>query len=148
MSHPTAITIPVQLDGSNYREWAFCVETVLGGYSLVSHLTGTKPVAAADGSNASTVTTWVNDDGRVKTAIVTSVKSSLMMSLQPFATAKEMWDYLKNRFVHVSGAHLHTLMQGLRGLQQDDMTIDDYYSAFDRFMGPSVIYGSFIYCRM
>ena len=59
-----------------------------------------------------------------------------MMSLQPFATAKEMWDYLKNRFVHVSGAHLHTLMQGLRGLQQDDMTIDDYYSAFDRFMGP------------
>jgi len=58
------------------------------------------------------------------------------MSLQPFATAKEMWDYLKNRFVHVSGAHLHTLMQGLRGLQQDDMTIDDYYSAFDRFMGP------------
>jgi len=73
---------------------------------------------------------------RVKTAIVTSVKPSLMMSLQPFATAKEMWDYLKNRFVHVSGAHLHTLMQGLRGLQQDDMTIDDYYSAFDRFMGP------------
>ena len=53
MSHPTAITIPVQLDGHNYREWAFCVETVLGGYGLVSHLTGTKPVAAADGSNAS-----------------------------------------------------------------------------------------------
>ena len=53
MSHPTAITIPVQLDGSNYREWAFCVETVLGGYGLVSHLTGTKPVAATDGSNAS-----------------------------------------------------------------------------------------------
>jgi len=59
-----------------------------------------------------------------------------MMSLQPFVTAKEMWDYLKNRFVHISGAHLHTLMQGLRGLQQDDMTIDDYYSAFDHLMGP------------
>ena len=51
MSHPTAITIPVQLDGHNYREWAFCVETVLGGYGLVSHLTGTKPAAATDGSN-------------------------------------------------------------------------------------------------
>jgi len=59
-----------------------------------------------------------------------------MMSLAPFQTAKEMWDYLKKRFVQVSGAHLHTLMQGLRGLQQDDMTIDDYYNAFDRFMGP------------
>ena len=59
-----------------------------------------------------------------------------MMSLAPFQTAKEMWDYLQKRFVHVSGAHLHTLMQGLRGLQQDGMTIDDYYNAFDRFMGP------------
>ena len=38
MSHPTAITIHVQLDGSNYREWAFCVETVLGGYGLVNIL--------------------------------------------------------------------------------------------------------------
>ena len=70
------------------------------------------------------------------TAIVTSVKPSFMMSLAPFQTAKEMWDYLKKRFVQVSGAHLHTLMQGLRGLQQDDMTIDDYYNAFDKFMGP------------
>ena len=63
------------------------------------------------------VTAWINDDGRVKTAIVTSVKPSFMMSLAPFQTAKEMWDYLKKRFVQVSGAHLHTLMQGLRGLQ-------------------------------
>ena len=54
-----------------------------------------------------------------------------MMSLAPFQTAKEMWDYLQKSFVHVSGAHLHTLMQGLRGLQQDDMTIDDYYNAFN-----------------
>ena len=71
MSHPTAISIPVQLDGSNYREWAFCVDTMLGGYGLVSHLTGTKPVALADGSNASTITSCVNDDSRVKTVIVT-----------------------------------------------------------------------------
>jgi len=136
MSHPSAIQIPLQFDGHNYREWAFCAQTVLGGYGLASHLTSTAPVAAADNSNASTITAWINDDGRVKTAIVTSVKPSFMMSLAPFQTAKEMWDYLKKRFVQVSGAHLHTLMQGLRGLQQDDMTIDDYYNAFDKFMGP------------
>jgi len=68
MSHPSAIQIPLQFDGHNYREWAFCAQTVLGGYGLASHLTSTAPVAAADNSNASTVTAWINDDGRVKTA--------------------------------------------------------------------------------
>jgi hypothetical protein len=136
MSNPSAIQIPLQFDGHNYREWAFCAQTVLGGYGLTSHLTGTTPVATADNSNASTVTTWIKDYGRVKTTIVTSVKPSFMMSLAPFQTTKEMWDYLKKRFVQVSDAHLHTLMQSLRGLQRDDMTIDDYYNAFDRFMGP------------
>jgi len=117
-------------------EWAFCVETVLGGYGLVTHLIGTCPTATSDGSNSAAITTWLNDDGRVKSAIVTSMKPSLMMSLQPYKTAKEMWDYLQKRYVQVSGAHLHTLMQGLRGLQQDELSIDDYYAAFDRFMGP------------
>ncbi|WVZ84964.1 hypothetical protein U9M48_031929 [Paspalum notatum var. saurae] len=35
-----------------------------------------------------------------------------------------------------SGARLHTLMQGLCGLQQNDLSVDDYYTAFDRLMGP------------
>lgn len=71
----------------------------------------------------------------MKSAIVTSVKPSLMMSLQPYKTSKEMWDYLTKRFVQVSGAHLHTLMQGLHGFQQDELSIDDYYNAFDCFKG-------------
>ena len=136
MSQPSAISIPLKFDGQNYREWAFCVETVLGGYGAAAHLTETQPIASTDGSNSAAVTAWLNDDGRVKSAIVTSMKPSLMMSLQPYKTAKEMWDYLQKRFVQVSGAHLHTLMQGLRGLQQDELSIDDYYNAFDRFMGP------------
>jgi len=136
MSQPSAISIPLKFDGQNYREWAFCVETVLGGYGAAAHLTETQPIASTDGSNSAAVTAWLNDDGRVKSAIVTSMKPSIMMSLQPCKTAKEMWDYLQKRFVQVSGAHLHTLMQGLRGLQQDELSIDDYYNAFDRFMGP------------
>jgi len=39
MSHPPAIQIPLQFDGHNYREWAFCAQTVLVGYGLAAHLT-------------------------------------------------------------------------------------------------------------
>uniref|UniRef100_J3LD01 Uncharacterized protein n=1 Tax=Oryza brachyantha TaxID=4533 RepID=J3LD01_ORYBR len=64
MANPSAIFVPLQFDSHNYREWAFCVQTVLGGYGLVSHLTGTAPIALADNSNASAVTSCINDDGR------------------------------------------------------------------------------------
>ena len=63
MSHLPAIQIPLQFGGHNYREWAFCAQTVLGGYGLASHLTGTATVVAVDNSNASIVTAWTNDDG-------------------------------------------------------------------------------------
>jgi hypothetical protein len=47
-----------------------------------------------------------------------------------------MWSYLQKRYVQDSGALLHTLMQKIHLIEQNDMSIDEYYSAFDRLMGP------------
>jgi hypothetical protein len=44
------------------------------------------------------------------TAIVNSVKQSIIMSLSPFKTAKPMWSYFQKRYVQYSGALLHTLI--------------------------------------
>jgi len=133
-----AIVFPLKLDGpSNYREWAFSVKTVLRGHGLASHLTDDPPTdKSEDGSGAAAVTTWTKDDGRIMSAIVTSMKPSLMMSLEHHQSAKEMWDYLQGRYVQNSGALLLTLMQGLHDLQQNEMSIEEYYTAFDRLMGP------------
>jgi hypothetical protein len=49
-----------------------------------------------------------------------------------------MWDYLQKRYVQGSGALLYTLMQEIHTLEQGDMSIDEYYSAFDRLMGPLI----------
>ena len=89
-----------------------------------------------DGSNSKAVQAWCTDDDRVMSAIVTSMNQSLIMSLSSFKMAKAMWSYLQKRYVHDSGALIHTLMQQIHILEQGDMSIDDYYSAFDRLMGP------------
>jgi len=129
-----AIVFPLKLDGpSNYREWAFSVKTVLRGHGLASHLTDDPPTdKSEDGSGAAAVTTWTKDDGRIMSAIVTSMKPSLMMSLEHHQSAKEMWDYLQGRYVKNSGALLLTLIQGLHELQQNEMSTEEYYTAFDR----------------
>jgi hypothetical protein len=68
-------------------------------------------------------------------AMVNSTRSSMIMSLSKFTTAKAIWSHLKEHFVQDSGSLLHTLMQQTHTIEQHDMSIDEYYSAFDRLMG-------------
>eukprot|EP00267_Zea_mays_P051312 XP_020404239.1 uncharacterized protein LOC103647952 [Zea mays] len=129
-----AIVVNITLDGQNYPEWAFYVETALRGHGLLFHLTDVAPVLADDRRNAADIKTWQLNDGKVMAAMVNSVKPSMIMSLSKFKTAKAIWSHLKERFVQDSGALLHTLMQQTHVIEQNDMSIDEYYSAFDRLM--------------
>ena len=81
MSQITAIVISITLEGPNYPEWAFCVETTLRGHGLLFHLTDNAPKLKEDGSNATAVKDWGINDGKVMAAMVNSTKQSLIMSL-------------------------------------------------------------------
>jgi hypothetical protein len=128
-----AIVVNIILDGQNYPEWAFCVQTTLRGHGLRFHLTNDPPTLREDRSNDADVKTWQINDGKVMAAMVNSTKPSMITSLSKF-TAKAIWSHLKGRFVQDSGALLHTIMQQTHVIEQNDMTIDEYSSAFDRLM--------------
>jgi len=89
----------------------------------------------ADPNNANAVQTWGINDGKVMTAMVNSVMPSMIVSFRKFKTAKAIWSHLKECFVQDSGALLHILMQQTHAIEQKDMTIDEYYSTFDRLVG-------------
>jgi hypothetical protein len=129
-----AIVVNIVLDGQNYPEWAFCVQTALRGHGLLFHLTEDSPVLAADRSNAAAIKTWQINDGKVMAAMVNNTKPTMITSLSKFTTAKAIWSHLKDQFVQDSDALLHTLMQQTHVIEQHDMSIDEYYSAFDRLM--------------
>jgi hypothetical protein len=59
-----AIVVNIVLDGQNYPEWAFCVQTALRGHGLLFYLTEYSPVLAADSSNAAAIKTWQIYDGK------------------------------------------------------------------------------------
>ena len=82
MTQLNPIVINITLDGSNYPEWSFCVETALRSQGLYSHLTDDPPELETDGKNASAVNTWQINDGRVMAAMVNSIKQSMIMSLK------------------------------------------------------------------
>jgi hypothetical protein len=59
----------------------------------------------------------------------------MIMSLSKYKTAKAIWSCLKGRYVQDSGALLHALMQQTHVIEQQDMSVDEYYLAFGRLMG-------------
>ena len=62
-----ATVINITIDGQNYPEWAFCVDTAL---RVVVYT----PTVVADHSNANAIQTWEINDGKVTAAMVNSVK--------------------------------------------------------------------------
>jgi hypothetical protein len=46
------------LDGQNYREWSFCVETTLRGHGFAFHLLDYPPEPTVNPSNASEIKIW------------------------------------------------------------------------------------------
>jgi hypothetical protein len=85
------IVVSIILDGQNYPEWAFCVQTALRGHGMLFHLTEDPPALREDRSNAADVKSWQMNDGKVMAAMVNSTKPSMIMSLSKFTTAKAIW---------------------------------------------------------
>ncbi len=108
------------------------------GHGLAFHFTDDPPMPKTgdktNDTNASEIKSWKINDGKVMAAIFNSVKHSLIMSLSKFQTAKAIWGSLKQRYVQDSGALLHTLMQQTHAIEQNGMSIDEYYSAFDHLI--------------
>jgi hypothetical protein len=109
-------------------------KTTLRGRNLLFHLIEDSPVLAPDRSNAAAIKTWQINDGKVMAAMVNNTKPIMTISLSKFTTAKDIRSHLKDRFVQDSDALLHTLMQQTQVIEQHDMSIDEYFSAFDRLM--------------
>ena len=90
MSQISVIVINITLDGQNYLEWAFYIETALRGCGLHFHLADDPPTLKSDNSNATAVKTWEINDGKTMAALVNSVKQTMIMSLHKFKQAKPM----------------------------------------------------------
>ncbi|CAO1941965.1 unnamed protein product [Urochloa humidicola] len=122
--------LDVKLDGSNYREWAFSLKMMLKYGGSASHLTDAPP--AATSSNGQEVQAWRLADDRVMAIICMSTDLSIRSCLEDHKTAKEMWEYLQGRYQQSSSALRYSLRQNLHHLQQQDMSIEEYYIAFNK----------------
>lgn len=103
----------IKLDGSNYREWAFSVRTIVRAAGLDDHLVDDPPDEKED---EATKKAWKRSDAKVMGALILNVAPSLRMSLEHHTTAKEIWKYFEQRYLQPSGALHFSLLQNLHNL--------------------------------
>src|SRR5438128_1074013 len=98
---------------------------LLRSTGLVSHLTD--PPLKADDKDAKD---WRIADDHVMAALAMSVDPTIRFCLEDHSTAKEMWDFLKERYQQSSSALRYSILKQLHHLQQQDMSVEEYYAAF------------------
>uniref|UniRef100_A0A0E0R5R8 Retrotransposon gag domain-containing protein n=1 Tax=Oryza rufipogon TaxID=4529 RepID=A0A0E0R5R8_ORYRU len=106
---------------------------LLRSIGQASHLTDDPPDEKTD---ATKVKAWKIADDRVMGFIFMSVDVAIRIGFKAHTSAKEMWNYLKQRYTQESGALRFSLLQNLNNLQQQqNQSIEEFYNVFTRLTG-------------
>jgi hypothetical protein len=73
---------------------------------------------------------WRAVDDRVMAILAMNVDRTIRYYLEDLSTAKEMWDFLKERYQQSSYALCYSTLKQLHHLQQQDLSVEDYHAAF------------------
>ncbi|XP_042472527.1 uncharacterized protein LOC122055222 [Zingiber officinale] len=81
---------------------------------------------------AKSLNIWETDNAKIITWINNSVSHSIDTQLTKYETTKEVWDHLARLYTQSNFAKQYQLEANIRALQQQDMGIQDFYSAMSK----------------
>ncbi|KAG6475385.1 hypothetical protein ZIOFF_064603 [Zingiber officinale] len=124
-------SISVRLDGKNYSYWGYVMKKILRGKSMWGYISGVRvqPTDINADDYAKSLDIWETDNAKIITLINNSVSHSIGAQLAKYETAKEVWDHLARLYTQSNFAKQYQLEADIRVLRQQDMGIQDFYSA-------------------
>ncbi|XP_073131422.1 uncharacterized protein [Henckelia pumila] len=124
-------SISVQLDGKNYTYWSYFMKNFLREKSMWSYVTGVriKPTDETTTNYANLVDSWETDNSKIITWINNSVTHFIGIQLDKYETAKEVWVHLARLYTQSNFAKQYQLETYICALQQNDMSVQEFYSA-------------------
>ncbi|XP_022859302.1 uncharacterized protein LOC111380069 [Olea europaea var. sylvestris] len=78
---------------------------------------------------ATLIDAWESNNSKIITWINNSVEHSIGRELAKYETAKEVWDHLQRLFTQSNFAKQYQLENDIRALHQNNMSIQEFYSA-------------------
>ncbi|XP_073152779.1 uncharacterized protein [Henckelia pumila] len=124
-------SISVQLNGKNYMHWSYVMKNFLREKYLWSSVTGVriKPTDETTTNYANLVDSWEAVNSKIITWINNSVTHSIGVRLAKYEKAKKIWDNLARLYTQSNFAKQYQLEIDICALQQNDMNVQEFYSA-------------------
>lgn len=119
----------IWFNGKNYSAWAFHLRIFVKGRELWGHVDGSNPAPDKNKDKAQH-DKWEVKDAQVMVWILGSVEPNILLNLRSSQTAAQMWTYLKKVYSQQSNARRFQLEHELSILQQDSLSISEFYSRF------------------
>ncbi|TXG68000.1 hypothetical protein EZV62_009275 [Acer yangbiense] len=101
----------------------------ISGKELWGYIDGSIP-KPEKGSDSSQIAKWESNDAKVISWILSSIDSHIILNLQSYTCAKDMWEYLKKVYHQENSARRFQLELEISEYSQGNMSIHDYYSGF------------------
>jgi hypothetical protein len=123
-----------KLDGSNFINWKFKMQTLMEGYGVWNIANGTelKPVAAAGattavggatttvgGATTAQIQDWEKCENKAKVLLRMSVKDSIIPHIRDATTSTATWTTLKELYETSNTNHILFLKTKLLGIKMD-----------------------------
>nr|XP_017242423.1 PREDICTED: uncharacterized protein LOC108214761 [Daucus carota subsp. sativus]XP_017254442.1 PREDICTED: uncharacterized protein LOC108224370 [Daucus carota subsp. sativus] len=137
-------TLLVRLNGKNYSAWSFHFQIFVKGKDLWGYVSGTT-IAPDKEKDKAEYAKWETKDAQIMGWLLGSVDPNIILNLRPFKTSAEMWAYLKKIYSQQNTARRFQLEHDIGKLQQDGLSISDFYS---HFMNLWVEYADIVYASV
>jgi hypothetical protein len=109
-----------KLDGSNFINWKFKMQTLMEGYGVWNIAKGTevKPDAAA-GATTTQIQDWEKHENKAKVLLCMSVKDNIIPHIREATTSAATWTTLKALYETSNTNHILFLKTKLLGIKMD-----------------------------
>ncbi|KAL8485293.1 hypothetical protein ACS0TY_027556 [Phlomoides rotata] len=107
--------MPIKLTHSNYSSWRAHLVALLRGHNILGFVDGKTPIPslATDGSNASAVALWIQQDQLLLAVIFGSLSAEILPLVSTARSAAEAWAILDRLCNGLSRSRVNTLKSDL-----------------------------------
>ncbi|XP_068650569.1 uncharacterized protein [Aristolochia californica] len=123
---PGQVLVSQLLTGENYINWSRVMLIALSVKNKVGFVDGS--ILEPQSTDSNLFNSWIQNNNIVISWILNSVSKEIFVSIIFFASAREIWLDLRDRFQQINGPRIFQLKPELMNLHQDQNSVSIYFT--------------------
>ncbi|XP_073260909.1 uncharacterized protein [Populus alba] len=143
--NPGALLVSEIFTGENYIAWSKSMTIALTVKNKIAFIDGS--LVQLNTTNQSLRMAWLRSNNLVLSWLMNSISKEIRSSLLYFATAFDIWEEIRTRYLRSDGPRVFSLEKSLSSISQNSKSITEYFSEFKALWDEYSSYRPFPSCK-